>query len=195
MSSTPISPAPPLDVRGLLWRFVLGIVLLVGALALVAYTFRDELLLTSHWFVEHLGGAGVGLGFLLPDALTLPIPQDAFLAFGLMGGLDFWSIAAWGTVGSVVGGSLGFFLGRYLGSTRWYRHRTRGLQSEALVQRYGVGAVAIGALTPLPYSLTCWAAGALGMPFLPFLAASSLRVIRVLGYLWLLQLGVVKMLG
>lgn len=186
-----------LGLRGLILKLAVGLALFLGALFTVGYAWRAELLAVSRWFVEWLGGPGVAVGFMVPDALTLPIPQDAFLAFALVGGLPFWTIVAWGTLGSLVGGSLGFALGRGLQRTRWYRRmvRRRGMDAERLVRRYGGRAVALGAITPIPYSLMCWSAGALGMKFIPFLGISLLRVVRVAGYLWLIQLGVLHVLG
>jgi uncharacterized membrane protein YdjX (TVP38/TMEM64 family) len=49
--------------------------------------------------------------------------------------------------------------------------------------------VAVAAITPLPYSIFCWAAGAGKLPFRRFLLVSLLRIVRVAGYLYLIQLG------
>jgi membrane protein YqaA with SNARE-associated domain len=50
--------------------------------------------------------------------------------------------------------------------------------------------VAVAAITPLPYSIFCWAAGAGRLDFTRFMAVSvPLRIIRVAGYLYLIQLG------
>jgi membrane protein YqaA with SNARE-associated domain len=51
-----------------------------------------------------------------------------------------------------------------------------------MVQRYGRLTVALGALTPLPFSITCWCAGGLGMPLARFLPVSLLRVPRYVVY-------------
>jgi uncharacterized membrane protein YdjX (TVP38/TMEM64 family) len=50
--------------------------------------------------------------------------------------------------------------------------------------------VALGAVSPLPYSISAWAAGALGMELRPFVLVSLLRIPRVGFYLWLIQIGV-----
>lgn len=61
--------------------------------------------------------------------------------------------------------------------------------AQRVLDRYGMKAVAVAALTPLPYSIFCWAAGAGRLSFKLFLLVSTLRFVRVVGYLYLIQLG------
>lgn len=186
------SASAAFDVRALLIRICVGIVLLFVALAALGYTFKAELFAISEAFVQRLGMWGVFFGFLIPDATALPLPHEAFSTFALIGGIGFWSIVGAASAGSLIGGTLGFFIGRRLQHTRLYQSimTTRGAEMHRLVERHGVTAVAIGALSPLPYSLSTWAAGALGMPFRTFILVSLLRIPRVAFYLWLVQLGV-----
>jgi membrane protein YqaA with SNARE-associated domain len=58
-----------------------------------------------------------------------------------------------------------------------------------------VWVVAIAAITPLPYSLSAWAAGAVHMRFATFFAVSLSRVLRVAGALYLIQLGLLTVSG
>jgi membrane protein YqaA with SNARE-associated domain len=51
-----------------------------------------------------------------------------------------------------------------------------------LIDRYGYWAVALGALTPIPFSITCWSAGMLRLGFGRFLLVALLRVPRFVGY-------------
>ena len=89
----------------------LGTLVVLGViLTIISTTFREPVEAWSQTFIEHTGFWGVGLGFMLPDALTLPIPPDAFLMAGYMGGLDFYSIALSASIGSIVGGTLGFLM-------------------------------------------------------------------------------------
>jgi membrane protein YqaA with SNARE-associated domain len=100
----------------------------------------------------------------------------------------------WGTIGSITGGSVGYLIGDKLRKVpRIARFMARrGRRLEALVRRYGVVVVAVAALTPIPYSLSAWAAGAVKMPFRLFLAASLLRLPRVAGGLYLVLLGLLS---
>lgn len=177
--------------RRILGATVLFIVGLVAVAAAVGAFFRDPLQELSGAFVDLLGGPGIAIGYLIPDAFTVPIPNDAFGWFGIEGGMPFWEVVGWGTLGSITGGSVGYLIGKRLRTTRWVsRFMTgRGRALERLIRRYGVWVVAIAAMTPLPYSLSAWAAGAVHMRFATFFAVSLTRVLRVAGALYLIQLG------
>lgn len=165
---------------------------LMLAVATLGYFFREPLLEFAGLFVRALGGPGVALGFFLPDAFTVPIPNDAFSALGLAGGLGFATVSAWATLGSVLGGSAGFCIGRRLARAAWYRRvmSRRGAEVQRLIDRYGGYGLALAAITPLPYSLASWAAGTSRLSYGHFLAISlPLRALRVVGVLWLLELG------
>ncbi len=180
-----------LDPARLLVSTVLAIGGLVAVVAAVGYFAREPLLRASQAFVDQLGGLGVAIGYFLPDALTVPLPNDVVTVLGIAGGMGFWEVVAWGTAGSLVGGCVGYGIGRFLGSRRIVRRffKGRGARMHELLRRYGVVAVGVAALTPIPYSLGCWAAGSVRLPFWQFLLVSLLRFVRVAGYLYLIELG------
>ncbi len=184
----------PRRILGLTLAFIVSLVAMAAALG--AY-FRDPLQQLSQAFVELLGGPGIALGYLIPDAFTVPIPNDAFGWFGIEGGVPFWEVVLWGTLGSVAGGCVGYLIGRQLRTTRWVSRfmRGRGRSLERLIRRYGIWVVAIAAMTPLPYSLSAWAAGAVHMRFATFFAVSLTRVFRVAGALYLIRLGLLTVSG
>jgi membrane protein YqaA with SNARE-associated domain len=190
------APAPPpeLDIRRIVRLTLISVLLLMVALGIVAYAFAEPLKALSVDFVDTLRGPGVALGFLLPDGFTIPLPNDAFTVLGLAGGMGFWEVVAWGFLGSIAGGCIGFTIGRLLQRTRWFSAVmvTRGAEVQGLVDRYGAIALAIAALTPIPYSLACWACGAGGMAFWRFLLVSQLRIFRVAGYLYLIDAGILQ---
>ena len=194
--STASQPASAASIqpRQLLVSTVLGLGALVAAVAAVAYFARAPLVAASRMFVDVLGGFGVALGFFLPDAFTVPLPNDVVSVLGLAGGMSFTAVVAWGTAGSLVGGSVGYLIGRFLGKRERVQRFFEGPGAEihALLKRYGIAAVAIAALTPLPYSIACWAAGAAKVRFSHFFLVSQLRIIRVAGYLYLIELGLVS---
>ncbi len=180
-----------LEVRRLALQTMFGIGgFMVVALA-VSVILHEPLIAVGERFVESLGGFGVMLGFIIPDALTVPLPGDAFSLIGLLGGLTFWEVVAWGSAGSIAGGVVGYGIGRGVRHLDWFERfmARRGAEARALVTRYGTLALAAAALTPLPYSLACWSAGALEMPFGHFFVVSLLRIVRVAGYLYLIKLG------
>lgn len=177
-----------------------SLLLTVGALAalvagmfLLGALFHEELIVGSRAFVSAFGPWGIALGFLVPDATALPIPPDAFLAAGLIGGLSFTTITIWGSAGSILGGLLAFLAGRTLAGTPWFEKRSgrRVARARAMFERHGLKALAISALTPIPYSLLAWASGGLGLDIGRFLLVSLLRIFRVAGYLWAIQAGYV----
>ncbi len=172
------------------------VALVAGVVALGAF-YRDETLFWSHRFVEAFGGPGILVGLLLPDVIPLPLPHDAFLTFGLLGGLGFWTTVAWGGAGSIGGGVMSFFIGRWFATT-WLHElimETVGARPYEIVRRYGMLGVALSTFTPVPFGGCCGAVGALGMRFAPFLLVAQLRWIRVAGYLWLIQAGFLGVAG
>jgi membrane protein YqaA with SNARE-associated domain len=170
------------------------LVVLMVLLATLAYFAHDPLVALAERFVAVLGPPGIAIGFFLPDALTLPIPNDAFSFFGLIGGVPFWTCVLWACMGTLTGGSAGFFLGRKLSNTETFRRlmARRGREVKLLVDRYGVLALLCAAITPIPYSIACWSAGACDIRFTTFLAVSLARIPRVIFYLWLMEQGFIN---
>lgn len=192
-------PPAPLDLRRVLLTAVLAMMGFTVVAALLGWLFREPLLGIGEWFVARFGGLGIAVGFFFPDAFTLPVPNDAFTAFGLWGGMDFWRVVAWGSLGSLVGGSTGWAIGRHLlarsAKLQAFIRRRGGEEMRAHLVRGGRWFLAIAAVSPVPYSVTCWAAGATRMPFWEFFMISLLRIPRVAGFLWLIQQGFVSAAG
>lgn len=180
-------------VRRSLLRMAVGLVVLLTAVAVFVALYEEPIRAASQRFVEVAGGPGIALGWFLPDVAPLPILPDAFTTAGLIGGMGFLEVVLWGTLGSIAGGSAGYAFGRLLPNTAMYQRvmAGRGARAGELVERYGAAALAFAALSPLPFSLACWAAGALAMPLPRFFAVAALRFVRISSYLYLLQLGFV----
>lgn len=172
---------PTLELRPLLLQMVGALGLLTFGGLGVVWLLHDVLDTLGIWFVTTLGPWGVALAFGVPDMTGLPFPPDSLVMLALSGGISFWTCVAYGSVGSIVGGTLGYLGSRVARRIPWIEARLehRAAEMEVLVSRYGVGALAAGALTPLPYSLVAWACGLLGMPFRTFLLVSLLRFLRV----------------
>ncbi|HJN77164.1 MAG TPA: VTT domain-containing protein [Myxococcota bacterium] len=162
------------------------------ALGVTSKLFHAELVSFGEAFVGRFGGLGVAFGFFYPDMIPVPGVHEAFSAFGLLGGMPFWEVVAWAFAGSITGGTIGFFLGRSLRTTERlsrFLQEGRGRYVHGLVQRYGTWALALVAVSPIPYSIGCWSCGALDYPLWKFLAVSLLRIPRIAFYLWLIQMG------
>ncbi|MFO7566672.1 MAG: VTT domain-containing protein [Enhygromyxa sp.] len=189
----------PVDLRRVLIGAVLGMMGFTLFAALLGWLFREPLLEVGRWFVDNFGGLGIAIGFFFPDAFTVPVPNDAFTAFGLWGGMGFGEVVIWGSIGSLLGGTTGWAIGRYL-LTRSARlqdfiERRGGEEIRTQLVRGGRWFLAMAAIAPVPYSVTCWAAGATKMKYWEFLAISLLRIPRVAGILWLIQQGFVSVNG
>ncbi|MCB9795060.1 MAG: VTT domain-containing protein [Alphaproteobacteria bacterium] len=184
-----------LDLRQTALRMMAGLGVMMLIIGLVAVLFLDVFKAMGAWFVGTLGPLGVGLGFFIPDALTLPVPHEGIVALAVAGGMNFWVIGSAACTGSIIGGSTGWLLGKKLsGTDLFYRVMgNKGPQARALMQRYGDRAVIIAAVSPIPYSLMAWSAGALGMGFRRFVWLSLWRIPRVFFYLWLIEAGLVSL--
>ena len=187
-------PEEELNLGRILRTTIVGIALLIGAMIVVTYAFRSEILALGKDFVDVLGPIGVALGWFLPDAFTLPIPADAINMLAMTGGMDFWTIVVFSGGGSVIGGCIGFRIGRYVANRGWFKRfmKKRGGEVDRLMRRYGPLALVIAVLTPVPYSIACWGSGALNMRFKTFFLISLLRIPRVALYLLLIDQGVLQ---
>ncbi len=187
--------SPPMRPRGLVFSTVLALATFLAVTAVLSLVARGPLLRAGKHFVAAFGGGGVALGYLLPDALNLPLPNDLVSLLGRAGGLSFAAVVAWGSAGSLIGGACGYGIGRTLAGRTWGERffRGRGAHLRTRLERDGGWVVALFAITPLPYSLAAWAAGAARMDFARFLLISQLRIARVAFYLYVIERGLVSL--
>lgn len=171
--------------------FVIGVIGLIGGMAGLGYLFREPLTGWAVYFVDHFGHWGIFGGVLVCDFSPIPIAHEPFLFLGISGGLSFGEVLALACVASITGGLLAFGGGRRLGHLSWVERRLEGRrdQVEEWIEHYGVWAVVVAALSPVPYALTSWVVGALQMRALPFALATLCRIPRIAFYLWLMELG------
>ena len=133
----------------------------------------ENLLNLAKGLVEDYGYLGIFL-IAFTESIIQPIPPDIFISGGTIFGLNplFASLIA--TLGSVLGGIVGYFLGKFLGEPifkkifkeNWYN------KGELLFRKYGIWAVIIAAITPIPFKAICWLAGIFEMPLGGFILAS-----------------------
>lgn len=173
-------------VRRAVIQAVVMLFVLVGSMALVGRFFADELLLATSWVNEQVGFVGLAAILLLTDSVITPVPPDLLLVVIANTDLShhWWIYVPTLGVISSGAGILAWHLSARVGHTRlprliFGRFRER---NAALVSRYGVLAVALGALTPIPYSITCWTAGILHVPVRRVAWVTLLRIPRFIGY-------------
>lgn len=113
------------------------------------------------------------------EASFFPIPPDALLvAMGLARPRRVWFYALICTLGSVLGGALGYYIGyavfdRLAQPVIHFYHMEHAFQTfQAKFARYGVALILIKGLTPIPYKLVTIAAGAARFNFWAFMGAS-----------------------
>jgi membrane protein YqaA with SNARE-associated domain len=175
-----------LYVRRSVLRAFAALALLIGVLGVLGLLYESELLAATAWAHQELGLPGLFGVILLGDGLGVPIPPDLVLVVVSKTALAAswtWLVPAFG-VASSASGVVGWWLGKKLGETRIAarvlgRRRVRG---EALVARYGGWAVALGAITPIPFCITCWIAGTFKMSLRSFAPMTLLRIPRFLVY-------------
>jgi len=167
------------------------VVLLLLVFAVLGAVLREPVEQAARVWVDTTGLAGMFAAIAILDSVPTPIPPDLFTGFAYLGGLSFWSIAGVASFASVTGGSAAWVVARRFSRTAWFQRfiHGRGARPYALVKRYGTVALVLGAISPLPFSLTCYAAGTLKMPYGRFFAVAMLRAPRILFYLALIRLG------
>ncbi len=133
----------------------------------------DRLEIWAREAVSEYGYLGIFL-ISFSESIVQPIPPDPFIAGGSAFGLDPVLAAVVATVASVLGGLTAHTLGNVFGEpiVRKITGERVFLRGEILFRRYGVWAVLVAAVTPIPFKAVCWIAGMFGMPRAPFLLAS-----------------------
>lgn len=130
----------------------------------------------KHWAEEVVADYGYWGIFIVSftESIIQPVPPDPFITGGTAFGLTPLYAALTAAIGSVFGGVVGYFLGRFLGEPVFKKfigekYYDRG---EILFRRFGIWAVIIAAITPIPFKAVCWLAGIFEMPFWGFVLAA-----------------------
>ena len=118
-------------------------------------------------------------GLSLAESSFFPIPPDVMLLpMAIARPEKSWRYAFITTITSVVGGILGYLIGKYLfafigeGIIDFYHAGEKFNQGKGLFDHYGIWIIFIAGFTPIPYKLFTITAGVLSMSFLPFVLAS-----------------------
>jgi membrane protein YqaA with SNARE-associated domain len=132
----------------------------------------------SHW-VEGFAGTPWAMVILVVNSFTEsiinPIPVDPLLiGMGILNPNMALIYAGLATVSSVAGAVAGHWLGLRCGRPLVLKmvSEKKVTQVESLFQRYGVWAILVAAITPIPYKVFAVTAGVLRMDRYPFIVAS-----------------------
>ena len=148
--------------------------------------FRTELDALTHYVFEHFGLLGVTLALFVTDSFISPLPPDSLLI--LIARSEYhknWPllIAALGGV-SCLAGYTGYACGIVF-SRLAVLDRSFGKlreRSRERILKFGSWAIVLGALTPIPFSITCWTAGLMHLPFRMVWWPCLLRIPRYMLY-------------
>lgn len=187
--STP-SPLESDELRRLLRKHFLSAALSLFAIVAIAVVltlrYRTELDAFTIAVFDTVGISGLVAILFITDWFVSPFPPDSVLILIAASPYhEHWPVLLplLGIVSSLAG-CLGYTCGRLLSRRPWAMRWFGNFHSKSqdMVLRYGPWSVAIGALTPVPFSVTCWTAGLLRLPFRHFIGPCFLRIPRYVAY-------------
>lgn len=102
--------------------------------------------------------------------LPLPSLEVVLLPLYLHCPTHLWWYAFLGAAGTFIGGSIGYLLATLIKEEKWesFFGKTQWEKGKELVHKYGVIAIFIGGVTPLPDFLLAYVAGFVRMHYLSF---------------------------
>lgn len=162
------------------WLLRLGVALLVlvGAVGLAAYFLGEPLRAAGQRVVE-VGGLG-GIAFLV---LALdPLPGLGFqpgLLLGSAAGVSPWPLFAAAAAASWLSSLACWALGRCSPEAGPLSRMLAFSGATTAVRRWGMGAVALASVTPVPFGLATLGAGAAGMPLGRIALAATARWVKI----------------
>lgn len=179
------------SVAGLVWRFVLGLVMVCSLVALLGYFLRQPAEAMARGFVGHFGVWGMALGTLLADGLHFPVPPQFYMLLAVASGTPLESAFPAIAAASLAAGALGYSLARWASYAPWLSNKVgpyRQLLGRAFA-RHGYRTALAASLMPIPYSVLCYLAGLNRLPT-PFVVLLALcRVPKLLGFYGLVYYG------
>ena len=127
----------------------------------------------------------VGITFLAGS--VAPIPCDAMLLPLLVGRPERWrSFFVTALISSVMGGLFAYMLGNlyFASAIEWFTNEPQNVLIDAKlhIEHYGVIAIFLAAILPIPFKILAYTYGAASLPLLSFVMACLLgRAIRFTG--------------
>src|SRR5581483_5210377 len=151
----------------LLVKTLLSVGLLLCLVALSSSYFRAELSHLGRAFVFRFGLLGMFMGTFAADAFSVPLPPMFYLFTSVAAGSAAAPALCAIGAASIVAGHAAYHMAQRLFRRAFFQRRLQHVHErvDGLFLRYGYWAVAIGTITPIPYSLLCYAAGVYRMPY------------------------------
>jgi membrane protein YqaA with SNARE-associated domain len=120
------------------------------------------------------------------------VPPQFYMLLATAAHSDPLAILAATTVGSLLGGTSGYFVARRLGHikalSRWLE-RVAGNAGDVLGRRYPYRSAVLASLSPMAFSVLCYLAGLFRVRRGPLLVLLALRVPKIALYYYLVRFG------
>ena len=133
------------------------------------------------------------LGFsFIADLLEQPIGPEVPASIGVLFGLNIFIVLLFSIIGSCISSSINFYIGKKYLCYKIHNifEKEKDKTSIRLFKKYGKLAVALAAISPIPWVAFCWLGGAFKMKFRQFIiygliprAARIFTVVAVVYYL------------
>lgn len=185
-SADDIPTIPPLAT--LIPRLLLGLLVLGGSVAAAAWFLREPIATFSTWLTTTTGWPGLVVSMALTDVVPFAT-HGAVLLVAQAGGLGFWTSFFAASVGTVLGVISSWSIGRAFGRSERLQYLLHRSRIAPFLGRYGIAAVALASITPIPDSLCVMGTGAAGTPLWYPLVGASIRIPKILVYLWVIREG------
>jgi len=178
------------DPQRLVISGLIILVLVVGVFILLFWLGQDWFIAAGAWLKQHFGLLGIGIFGFLVDMIPTIISPDVIFAF-----TTDWPIISLLLVmstASVLGGMSGFFIAQKLGHFKRINNFVSNFspRGQKLIKKYGVVAIILAALTPIPYAHVCWIAGLMGMSPSKVFIGSLFRFPRMIIYYFAINGGI-----
>mgnify|MGYP005995594913 FL=1 len=159
-------------------KAILPVVIVVTALILFnkyVYNINDAL----QSITEIFSPTGILITFFTSESLLGLIPPEIFIAWSKKTSNPVFNLALLATL-SYIGGIVSFFLGKAALKIESVKNYLEVKMAKNLknTSKWGGFLIIVGALLPIPFSITCMAAGMIKFPLKGVLLYGSLRFIR-----------------
>lgn len=171
------------------WVELMVSLLILFALAVLAGQWlREPFATAGDWVVRIFGLPGLFAATLVIDSLPTPMSVAPLMLLAIKGQLAAWQVVACVSSASVIGGLIGYFIGRAVGMPsavdHWLQKRHPTLFD--MLRRHGAVGVAIAGVMPIPLALGTWTAGAMRVRFWRVAAACLVRLPKTIFYVILI---------
>lgn len=166
--------------------------IILFALAVVAGLWlREPFEAASTWMARGFGLSGLFASTLAIDTLPTPLSAAPLMLLAIQGQLDVWQIMVCVSTASIIGGMLGYLIGRTFGMPEFIDRRlqTKHPVLFEAMKRHGAVGVALAGTLPLPLAIGTWTAGAMRIAFWQVAIALLVRVPKVGFYVILITSG------